>query len=510
MMKTQRLLPITASFLALSTIAQAAETIPTCEDLDYTATDAECHCQALNGQTVSAPECWCHKLGYTVPATDCFGVGGTPLLCPLANGMTDDKKLSLCYTKSCRGYPLWKEGNTYYHLNRDGIQTKVEYKDGSTLDDYVASFKTCTTGSTNDKVTYFKVEQCKAGMLYINDICDIGCTADKYPYDAHPGDMAGTVEMCEDESGEHYGYSSCNDGWTFNSGQCTLSSCDIKEYPYLSNPNLINNEVRGETQTCRIGGNAYYKYTACKENYTLNASVCTKICDLTNCQATPTTITNCIPVRNAQGEITSYNSCTYNDWSCEIDSTCRVGDKARYNGIVLGHFYHIKNNASDKSLIFRLSSAGFASGAYENHDIASIVNITDIIEAKNDFAGKVKTTKVINYTDNPATNFKAVTQCYVYSLNCPVGSVCAKGEWYLSALGELEYLYDNRYILYSIMQNSQLLGYSPFRSVSEAYPGSTWIFNFSKGRRYSEAKYAGYPIAITLAFQVLETRRCFN
>ena len=459
MMKQKRLLYMTTSFLALSLNAGAAELSVTCE-----------------------------QLGYTVPVADCLAVGGAPLLCPVAEGETDSAKLSLCYSASCRGYPLWKEGNVYYHLDKNGNRAVAAPASGR-LEDYVkngaAGLLSCATGSASDAKTYYRVKECAVGALYNNDICDEGCAANKYPYDTHPGDMAGTVEMCEDESGEHYGYSSCNDGWTLSNAQCLLSSCDIKEYPYMGDPNLINDENRGATKTCRIGGNAYYKYTSCKDGYELKRGVCVKRCALTSCSKTPTTV----------------DGFTYNNWSCSIPNTCRIGDYITYGGNDIGILFHIGTGGADKSLAMALitTTKKWAHGAYETTDVTSITNITNVTAAKADFDGKIKTKKIIEFTTDYATNFPAAAYCYTHNTNCDVGSVCTTNEWYLPAEGELGYMYDNRYLLYNVTSSTTFTS-NYFWSSTENYSLNAWLLIFSTGERPGWSKNGTYFVRPVLAF----------
>ena len=461
MMKTQRLLYITTSFLALCQITQAAEISSTCEEL-----------------------------GYTVTVADCLAANGTPLLCPAATGKTNEDKLSICYSQACRSYPLWKKDGKYYHLDKNGYvrvakeNNFFEYVKNGDNAELNYGLEECTTGSTSDARTYYRIKECKEGALFNNDICDEGCAIDKYPYDKHPGDLAGTVESCEDSKGEHYGYTGCNDGWTFNSGQCLLSSCDIKQYPYMGDPNLINNENRGTTKTCRIGGNAYYKYTSCNEGYELKMGVCIKRCALTSCTKTPTTV----------------DGFTYNDWSCTIPSTCRIGDYITYGGNDVGIIFYFKKGENDKNLAMGLTSERkkWGNGIYETEDINTIINTISGTEAKADFDGKIKTKKIIEFTEDYATNFPAAAYCYTYNTNCDVGSFCATGEWYLPAMGELGYMYNNRYLLYNIAGNT--FTNDGFWSSSERNTGGQWTFSFKTGQLSTNYKSTNYYVRPVLAF----------
>lgn len=451
-MKKSYILYITTSLMVLSPMAQAGE------DISVT----------------------CEELGYTVPVSECLEKGSVPLLCPVAEGETDDEKMSLCYSDSCRGFPLWKEDGVYYHLDKNGNKVVAAPETGK-FGDYIEggedALLTCKTGLASDARTYYKVKKCKDKAILDYDICANGCGKNKYPYDKHPGDLAGAVASCEDEVGEHFGYTSCNDGWDFKDGQCILANCDIKEYPYMGDPNLINNENRGETVTCRIGGNIYYRYDECDAEkvdgsgnpiYTLRKGICIKRCPLQNCTATPITIEKCIPVRDDNGVIKSYNSCTYNDWSCDIDSTCRIGDFATYEGKDLGVIYYLKKGASDKNLVIGFdNSVGikWAAGEYETYDLPNMPEPGS--SPRTDYFGKLYTTKLINFTDNYTSNFPGPAYCYNYTKNCSEGSVCAKHEWYLPSIGELLIMQENVYVISNSSYRTDLVNGTSFFSSRE-------------------------------------------
>ena len=451
-----------------------------------------------NTATAREIDVTCEQLGYTVPVSECLEQGSMPLVCPVAQGETDEERMSLCYSESCRGHPLWKKDGYYYHLDKNGNPIKIAavgslgYIKGGE-----AALLSCKTGLTENAMTYYKVKECEDGAIINNDICVNGCGRESYPYDKHPGDLAGAVASCEDAEGEHFGYTSCNDGWDLKDGQCLLSSCDIKTYPYIGDPNLLNDEYRGVTTTCRIGGNAYYKYDSCDTTkldsnnnpiYILKKGICIKKCALKpeNCTKTSKTV----------------DGFTYNDWSCELDSTCRVGDYVTYNGTDIGIIFHLKKDENDKTLVAGLATTNkkWAHGVYETTDINTITNITGTAAAKADYAGKIKTQKIIGFTTDYTTNYPAAAYCYNHNVSaCASGSVCAKGEWYLPAEGELGYMFDNRYIMYNVT-NSTTFYNSYFWSSTEYYAGNAWGLYFSTGDRGSPTKSNSYSVRPVLAF----------
>ena len=133
-----------------------------------------------------APTTSCETLGYNTPYDDCVRENGMPLVCPF---YSLDKKMVLCMRESCRGYSLT-------NADLDALAS-----DGKKVRDHIASTEECVVGFGEDAKTYYRVKECRSGSLYQNGICDVGCLQARYPYDKHPGDLPGEVEMCIDTVG---------------------------------------------------------------------------------------------------------------------------------------------------------------------------------------------------------------------------------------------------------------------------------------------------------------------
>ena len=422
----------------------------------------------------------CEVLGYTTPLSDCKAAGGTPLFCPFFNAK--DKPMTLCLTKSCRGYPLIK----------DDLDSKAS--DGKTIWEHVESYDTCTTSPTEGSITYYKVVKCKSSSLYQNNICDVGCLAERYPYDSHQGNIAGDMRRCDDSTGEHYGYETCNDGWEGGwvkkrTGKCELSTCDVKNFPYSSNPNTYYN--RGITKQCLVGGNPYYRYSltdlmdnpsdeACgvANEYTLVNAVCQKKCVFNDCS------------KKVVNQTLSGIPFSYNEWSCKLQTEdCRIGDEAVINGVSAGIVAYLPTDSNDWIRIFSMDGfyAKMANGAYEEEGIplptnGCNVNAVGIYNDKFTVAYAIEKNKTSEYP----YEFPAVDARQNYAPSGCSG-VCGKGEWYIPTCWELMEMYKNKYILFNVTKNKlgNTLVSSTLRSSSY-----TWG-RYNIGIVYSGADWTG-------------------
>ena len=468
----------------------------------------------------------CAEMGYDTLTSDCLKAGGTPLLCPYGGtgqAATSDKSatesnLCACLTQSCRGYPLTKEGTTYYHLNTDGQKVEVKPDTGK-VEDYVdGAMETCVASQGNNQVTYYRVPKCKTGYRYSNDICIEGCGS-RYPYDYHPGNLPGTVEECEDANGKWYGYTSCNDGWTPakpTDGKCNLSSCSIQDYPYMSDPN--RQQDRGQTLTCKIGGNAYYRYTnvdkdgkELKENtcalngYTLSRGVCIADCEIN--------ISNCKKTRKQayKGGDESY----YDEWRCGLKepSKCRLGDRATINGKSIGTIVHLPDSRDDRVLVLGGISQFLKWGdgvtettkiTYQRTDDNKLNSndfaTTNTAYAIKDYNGKSNTYTIMQFKKtNSEYKYPAAEKCYAYTADNCTHDMCKAGQWFLASEGELGYMYDNRYILYNATGDARFYN-TWWWSSTEYNSYIAWLVNFDDGSRPAWDKYYSGYVRPVLAF----------
>lgn len=362
----------------------------------------------------------CESLGYKTDLSAC--TVGLPLLCPVSGNTEGNKLKCLCMTESCRGYSLAED-------DLDALAS-----DGRKVREHIKTLETCDSGVGADKVTYYRIKECKDGSLYQiqnnKPTCDVGCPSELYPYSEHPGDLAGQVESCTDEKGVWFGYISCNDGWVASGvagHECQFNDCSIKNYPYTRNPNEV--QQRGTIQYCKVGGNNYYQYTACDSGYILKGSVCQAKCQLQNCTV-------------------SSSSKGYNEWSCAVANklSCQAGDAAYINNAYLGIIGYQPDGNGETLIIATEKNNGvtpFAEIQFSN--IHGAGYYYDSI-----YSGKAQTQKLLNYkAAHSEVEFQAANACYQYTSLLCNGGFCAAGEWYLPSFGELTNTFSNRYILYN-------------------------------------------------------------
>ena len=441
----------------------------------------------------------CAEMGYTTNVDDCISAGGIPLLCPYSN---PNDKACICQIRSCRGYPLFKEDADYYYNTLDGGKVIAKPSDGK-LEDYIdGEMESCTVGYGNDALIYYRVPQCKEGFMYQNNICDKGCDLNQYPFTTHPGNLAGEVQICKDENGEHYGYTKCNDGWKQNGANCVLNSCDVKEFPYMSNPN--EQEYRGEVQSCKIGGNAYYKYKSCDAGFEPKMGVCVSKCEITDCTSTEQSVTSNGTTR------------TYNEWTCKLNNPqCRIGDTATYDGIDVGTIFHLPDGEDNRVHMMNIGANSsqtvrfrWGIGEARGADVSGIETIGSASGALavKDIDGKKNTQLMLEFRDSKNWNkggvdgYPAAEFCSEeYDIGCANGTMCALGEWYYPALGELGYWYNIRYILYNVSGNS-LFYETYFFSSSEVSSSHAWALYFVNGALWTNAKDSNSYTIPTLSF----------
>lgn len=432
----------------------------------------------------------CENLGYNTDLDDCVREHGIPLLCPFYEKDDPNRKV-ICLTDACRGYG---------YLEAD-FEKKAS--DGRTYNEHVKSKETCVVGKGADAITYYRVKECKEGSLYQNGLCDVGCDKiSKYPFDSHPGNLAGEVETCIDTDGSWYGYTRCNDGWTLDKGRCSLNTCDIKQFPYISDPNV--REDRGATSICKIGGNGYYRYVdvddegrglCSQKGYELKKAVCAKKCEIntSGCRATENSVTHEGTTR------------TYKNWKCSFKTTnCRIGDYATINGEVIGIIFHLPDADDSRTLI--LSDNGnsvtrkWGDGVAETTD-TPLTNKGNATLAKADMDGKANTMTVVNFRDIKGSDYKypAVEFCQDYTVTGCTHDMCKQGEWYLPSEGELGYMFDNRYVLYNVTGSTTFYS-NYFWSSTEYSYYYAWALGFLNGLRWNLYKNNSGYVRPVLAF----------
>jgi len=454
----------------------------------------------------------CSAMGYNTPVLDCLASKGVPLLCPYYSIQGDgnsvkDERLSLCINKSCRGYPLLKneKDGTYYYLDNSGGYVSANPPVGRLEDLVEGEMESCTVGFGNDAITYYRVPNCKEGYVYQNNICGEGCLKDKYPYNYHPGNLPGELEECVDSNSRWYGYMSCYNGWTggyaaTGVGKCFLADCKIEEYPYLSDPN--EKEKRGETTTCRIGGNSYYKYISCDGGFTQSGAggLCIKDCKIKKCE------------KNKVSD--DFLGLEYNDWSCVMSeaATCRIGDNLFFcsgdsdeDCQKLGTIVHMPDSVNNKVVVMgkylSYSAWGQDEGATTGINYVYDVSGDDASVAKQDIEGRYKTAGIKKFAEEKGYKYPAAEACYKYDIGCDAGSICAVGEWYLPALGEVAYIQENKYILNNAIGLSWVNFLQYLSSSSEQSASLAWILR-ADGFGYPQQKTTPAHTYPVLSFSV--------
>lgn len=421
----------------------------------------------------------CETLGYTQDVDACKAAGGLPLYCPYA---TVKSQKCICLSKSCRGYPLLKNGggDGYYYLSDKGEKVAAVPSKGK-FDDYVdGALDACVTGTQAEAVTYYRIAKCKSSATYQNNICDEGCdTVNVYPFTVHPGSLPGTVRSCVNAEGEYWGYESCNDGWSLSNGRCLFNDCDVVTYPYTANPNTAQN--RGAVLSCYIGSNAYYKYsdkdkdgnaldsgTCAQKGFTQANSVCYDTCEINVAKCSKTAKDG------------------YVKWSCPLaKSTCRVGDYATINGAKIGVIAHLPSADDDRTLVIadKLYNNVWQSG--ETEDLKNLSNVPDVgqsdaLTISDSNNGQRITALIMAYKQaNPSVSLPLASNAAAYAPDvCASVAMCQKGQWFLPVLGEVQYIFENRYVLYNVLGDAALLS-GKFFAANECDYRFVWSFYFS-------------------------------
>lgn len=400
----------------------------------------------------------CADLGYDTDYVLCAMQSmSVPLLCPMSGASGNLK--AMCFVSACRGYPLTEED----------LQGKAA--DGSSLLSHIkgevrfnvvdgGGISGCKAGYEQDgdglkEIWRYRINQCAEGSAFQNNLCDVGCdrTA-KYPYNDHPGNLAGTVQNCIDDKGECFGYVSCRDGWTLSNGRCELNSCSISEYPFLRHPDKLVEGSRGTVVSCNIGANPYYKYISCNKGYTLKGAMCVGNCEIDAGSCHYTTEPNGVK-----------------RWSCNLKnaSTCAVGDDAVVGGKTLGIIIHLPDDTVNKTLIMATEDTSVWQ-KYSYYSWATGICTTSLsIEGSDSYTnynGKVDTGYVKAYADEVTASvctFPAARACYNYKPSTCVYDFCDVGEWYLPEGYELyDFIYKNQYLLASVSGDKRLIANERF------------------------------------------------
>ena len=401
----------------------------------------------------------CESWGYKSNLRDC--TIGLPLICPYSNNDASQQPKCLCLDNSCRGFSLLEE-------DLDELAS-----DGRKVRDHIESLETCESGIGADKVTYYRIKKCKKESLYqiqnTKPTCDVGCPKDRYPYSEHPGDLAGVVESCMDESGTWFGYISCNEGWVKGGAaghECIFNDCNVRAYPYSYDPNTV--QQRGTTKYCKVGGNNYYQYSSCDDGFTPKGGVCQAKCTLQNCSVTST-------------------SKGYNEWACSVANklNCQVGDAAYLNGNYVGVIAY-QPDGSDNTMIIGTeannSITPFATMNFANF-AASQLRHSDGDDGKLNTLGYYNLAK----TDEEYS-FPVIEAVHSYTSPLCSHNMCASGEWFVPSYAEFRKTYTDKYILYNVTSKSMFYNDAYIWTTTD-YGGAEYQYTFRYAYGTREAHY---------------------
>lgn len=120
--------------------------------------------------------------------------------------------------------------------------------------------------------------------------------------------------------------------------------------------------------------------------------------------------------------------------------------------------------------------------------------------------GKANTSTILAYASANGKTVQAATATSKYAPSvCGSGTMCAKGNWYLPALGELWMMYNNLSTIDNALNSAggTKLNYSSYRyfwSSNENSSTAAWRLDFSSGNRTKVGKYGSGYVRPVLSF----------
>ncbi len=341
----------------------------------------------------------CAALGYDMSLSECQSQMQSlfsgdeakkynPLHCPY-----DYNKVK-CWKNNCGGYTI-AEPNANFEseeclLGIDGGKVQKMYR-----------YKSCLG---KDGVNY----------RYNNGDCIDRCDLNAYPYDTPPGSLYGKVESCYDDA-MHYGYSACNEGfgklvngeYVPNNGRCDMLICDINAYPYFERPD----DSRGEIEVCVGGTNKYYRFNkeSCEKNgYQYKGGVCRKSFDITQ--------------------------------KSFVD--VRFGDALTYKGTEIAAIVHTPDKVDNRYLaVQKIENTGRNGPADSALDELPLYPKME--DALKDFRGKCNTKKFYEAIKENVDHQQMERAYNYYPSVCGKDNeYCGAGQWYIPALGEVDFMLD--------------------------------------------------------------------
>jgi len=245
-------------------------------------------------------------------------------------------------------------------------------------------------------------------------------------------------------------------------------------------------EKAGEYQECieeKADGTkintGYYRYTRCNVGYTYQSGQCIKTAR----------------TQYAVGDIYYHNGTAIGVVFFDDGTTTKI---------VALHNIDENGENSSKQLYWTTSNGN------DYYDIPNLTN-HEMDTAITDMDGKTNTSIILSYASANGKTVQAATATRKYAPSvCSGGTICAKGNWYLPAMGELWTMYNNLSTVDNALNNARGTKLTSalndntacffWSSTETPYPVSAWDVGFNGGYKNGNPKYLDMNVRPVLAF----------
>ena len=244
-------------------------------------------------------------------------------------------------------------------------------------------------------------------------------------------------------------------------------------------------EVAGEYQECieeKADGTkintGYYRYTRCNVGYRYESGHCVR-------------------------------------YSCNTPHTCLVGDVYLHDNEPIGVVFFDDGTVTKIVGLKNINSSGIegnlvvywtSSNTRDYYDIPNLTNYSLSTDAEKDTNGKSNTATILAYASANGKTVQAATATSLYAPNvCGSETMCAKGNWYLPAMGELWMMYNNLSTIDNVLNSVggtklKHSGANYFWSSTECHLQGAWVLDFYNSNRYAQDKFLYIFVRPVLAF----------
>ena len=321
---------------------------------------------------------------------------------------------------------------------------------------------------TKSNSGYWRYTRCNAGYSYKSGECPpTEVDTSKYPFtQGELNEEIGEIECVQSGQNIYCGYKSCNDGWYLNSGNCIVHDCG-SSYPYTSC------DANGTCEECKSGTNTKYGEVTCNLGYYHIENTC--------------------------------------HLPCLTAGACKIGDIYAYNSSPIGIVFYNDTTTTKIIALTDIDEAGdttdkltaieWTGSSYEPYSWSSGATRADYEDtAKNDKNGKNNTKKILSYiTTNTLPAEAAISTSLYAPITCEIGSICAKGNWYLPSAGELYSISSNWinngkiYAGISVCGGKQFIE-NYYWSSTEGYTDAAWVTHIVNNHIGLHRRYIGYNV----------------